>query len=58
MKKVAGVISVLVVMPIWLYLVYRILDTIQAGELMWFLYWVYVPAAVLSRVIVELAAKD
>ena len=37
------VIAVLISSPIWFYLIYRILESIQASELMWFLFWVYVP---------------
>lgn len=41
-KFVFGIGIVLVTLPIWLYLLYKILEAIQASELMWFLYWVYV----------------
>lgn len=47
MKKVAEVLGVLVTMPIWFFLLYRILTAINATELTWFLYWVYVPAGIL-----------
>ena len=40
-----------VTIPIWLYLVYKILLLVEATELMWFLYWIYVPAVVLVSVL-------
>lgn len=49
-KVVAGILSLFVVLPLWLWLMYQILVRVQASELMWFLYWVYVPAAILTSI--------
>lgn len=43
-KAIPTLIGLLVITPIWYYLVYQILDRVNASELMWFLFWVYVPA--------------
>lgn len=51
MKYVSGIISTLIVMPIWYYLFYKILVAIEASELMFFLYWIYLPAGILIKVI-------
>ena len=55
---VCGCLTVGVTLPIWLYLVYRILVAVQATELMMFLFWIYLPttlfAHVLSSIIVGL----
>lgn len=58
MKKIAGVLALFVVMPIWWYLLYQVLKRVDASELMWFLYWIYVPAAVLSGVLAKLAENE
>lgn len=51
MKARAITIAVLVLliqMPIWFWLMYQILVRVNASELMWFLYWVYVPTLFLA----------
>lgn len=61
MKK-ARVISVLlylfVTAPIYYYLFYKILEAVKASELMWFLYWVYLPVGIISAVILKLSSDD
>lgn len=57
MKKleIIGVIlSLFLILPIWYYLLYKILEAIVATELMWFLYWIYVPAAIILTIIVKI----
>lgn len=58
MKIVAALAGVLltifVVMPIWFFLLYRILQAVNAGELMWFLYWVYLPVTLLVAVLTRI----
>ena len=46
MKVVSALIAVFITMPIWYYLVYQILVRVEASELMWFLFWVYVPFSI------------
>jgi hypothetical protein len=58
MKTVAGLIALLVTLPIWFYLVYKILEAINASELMWFLFWVYLPTTVLASVLARLSKND
>lgn len=57
MKAIAGVLALFVSMPIWYYLLYQILVRVQASELMFFLYWVYVPAGMLASVVAKLSEK-
>jgi hypothetical protein len=45
-------------MPIWFYLFYQILQRVQASELMMFLFWIYLPAAVIGAVFVRLLESD
>ena len=55
MKLVSALLGLFVSAPIWYYLLYSILVRVNASELMWFLYWVYVPIgifiAVLTRIV-------
>jgi hypothetical protein len=46
MKILAAIFSTFITIPIWMYLFYQVLVRIQATELMFFLYWIYVPAHV------------
>lgn len=46
MKKVqivAALLQMFIVLPIWFYLLYKILFFVNASELMWFLFWIYIP---------------
>jgi hypothetical protein len=60
--KASKVIALLVYMfigaPIWYYLVYKVLESVNASELMWFLYWVYTPVTILSAIIVKVSGED
>jgi hypothetical protein len=51
MKTATAIIAIFVTMPIWIYLQYKILELVNASELMWFLFWVYVPVVILTAVI-------
>jgi len=46
-----GLLSLLITLPIWYYLFYKILVMVGATELMWFLYWIYVPVGVVLATI-------
>ena len=47
MKVIIAILAAFVSLPIWLYLLYQILEAVNASELMWFLYWIYVPVSFL-----------
>jgi hypothetical protein len=47
LKIVQGLLAVFITLPLWFVLLYRLLDSTEANELTWFLYWVYVPVATL-----------
>lgn len=55
MKTLGGLLTLFITMPIWYYLVYKILTLVAATELMWFLFWVYLPVGVISQVLVKIA---
>lgn len=56
--RVFYLISFLITAPIWFYLIYQILTAINASELMWFLFWVYVPVSVTVGSVASLFEKD
>lgn len=46
-------------LAIWYYLLHKVLASVNASELMWFLYWVYVPVGlVLSAVRVAILKQN
>ena len=58
MKTAIGLISIFITLPIWFWLIYQILVRVDASELMWFLYWVYVPASLLMHVLVKMFSQE
>ncbi len=54
MKAIAGLISLFVVAPIWYYLLHYILVKVDAGELQFFLFWVYVPFAIFAGILLKM----
>jgi hypothetical protein len=62
MKKSLSIISgsliTLVVFPIWYYLLYKILQAVNATELMWFLFWIYTPVHLISFIIAKAIKED
>jgi len=47
----------LVVTPIWYYLLYNVLVRVQATELMMFLFWVYIPASLVTGILAKIVEK-
>lgn len=59
LKLVNGLLALFIVLPIWYFLLYRILVAVNASELMWFLFWVYLPVAILVQIITKIVeAQD
>ena len=57
-KVFATLLAMFISLPIWFYLLYKILEAVQASELMWFLYWVYLPANIFITLVVKLSSED
>lgn len=49
-----GFCCALISLPIWYYLLYKVLVYTQATDLMWFLYWAYLPASFLGTAVSQL----
>ena len=58
MKFISAILVLLVTVPIWFYLLYKILIAVNATDLMWFLYWAYVPIAFIASAIAKIAESD
>lgn len=58
MKAIGTLLILFVTLPIWYYLLYQVLVRVNASELMWFLFWAYLPISFLSAFLVQLATKD
>ena len=54
LSGIAALLALFITFPIWYYLLYKILDAVNATDLMWFLYIVYVPASFLISAIAQL----
>jgi hypothetical protein len=49
-----GLLSACITTPIWYFLLYQILKRVNASELMFFLFWVYVPVHILALIITNI----
>ncbi len=57
-KKVLAILHVVLITPIWFYLLYQILQRVEATELMMFLFWVYLPASIIASVIAKIVIDE
>ena len=57
-KLIAGLLALCVSMPIWFYLLYQLLVRVEASELMWFLFWVYMPVTLGVSVVVRMVERE
>jgi hypothetical protein len=57
LKTIADIVGVFVTLPIWYYLIYKILVLVNATELMFFLYCIYLPAGLFVGVVSRLAEE-
>jgi len=55
LKITAGLLAVFVTVPIWYYLIYKILVMINATELMFFLFWVYLPVGIFCNILIKIS---
>lgn len=54
MKLVNGILTLCIMLPIWYYLIYKILVLVNGTELMWFLFWVYMPLGLFLKVMTHI----
>jgi len=53
--KIASLVINLFYIPLIFYFYYKILETIKASELLWFLLWMLIPIAIVSAILSKLA---
>lgn len=58
LKLINGLIALFVTLPIWYYLLYKVLEAVNASELMWFLYWIYVPIGIIIAILTKVAESS
>jgi hypothetical protein len=54
MKAMGAFLGLLVSMPIWFFLIYEILTSVNAGELAWFLYYAYIPSTFIGACLIHI----
>lgn len=52
------VLSLVITLPIWIYLTYKIMSLVNATDVMWLLYWLYVPSLILTTIFGKIADMD
>ena len=57
LKIISGLVAVFVTLPIWFFLMHTILLAINADRLTWFLFWIYWPANIFTRILEIIADK-
>jgi hypothetical protein len=58
MKTVIGVLTILILFPIRIYLMWYLLKAVGATELPMFIFWVSVPFGLLIAILSEVAKKN
>lgn len=58
LKVIATLLGICVTLPIWFYLMYHVLERVHATELMWFLFWVYMPFTMLISIVSKLVEGE
>jgi len=53
-KAIQALLAIFVVMPIWFYLLYKLLELSGATDVMWLLYWVYVPVGLFTSALAKI----
>jgi len=46
----AGMLATFLGLPMWFYLLYKILEAVNASDLMWFIFWCYIPVTVIISI--------
>jgi len=56
--KATIVVLTLLSLSIWYYLLYSVLTIVKATELMWFLYFIYVPASITTTTLIQIIKNE
>lgn len=53
-RFIALIFGVFVTLPIGLWLQYKVLSLINATDVMWFLFWIYVPVSIFVMILLKI----
>jgi hypothetical protein len=54
LKTLIAVLGLFFYLPIWFYLLHEILEIVNATELMWFLFYTYVPISIVVSAMLKI----
>lgn len=57
-KLISALLVMFITAPIWFYLLHWVLTKTGAGELQFFLFWIYVPVGILGHILGAIAAAN
>lgn len=57
-KIISLILGLTTYFPIWFYLMYKILQSVEASELMWFLFWVYIPVTIIITILTKIGEEN
>lgn len=58
LKVISTILGVFIVAPIWYYLLYKMLEAVNASELMWFLFWAYIPVSLITSILLKITNDE
>ena len=58
LKVLNALLTLCCTLPIWYYLLYKILTLVESTELMWFLFWVYIPFGIAANLTSQFMEKE
>ena len=57
LKVINALLAIFVALPLWFYLLHEVLERVNATELMWFLFWIYLPVSLFITFIAKLTEE-
>ena len=57
-QTLTGILTLLFASPLWFTLVFSILKMVEATDVMWWLYWSYVPIVALANILARVGPGD
>ena len=57
-KTISLILGLVVIAPIWFYLMWYVIKSSNPDRLVWFLFWIYIPAHILTQIISKIGETD
>ena len=58
MRVAVGVLTVFIIWPMSFFLTYSMLKMMGASDLMWFIFWAYIPVALICGIMTAIAGAQ